>query len=212
MLWRIVIVLSTITFALGIFLTSVYKMASVKHSFSGPYTSPLTSVVTSIEQGKDIDYVLVYPGNVLPDHPLWPIKVTRDKLWFFLTTDPLRRAELKLLFADKRLSSSRILFEKKKPELGFSTLTKAEKYLEEASNLEKENREKGLSTSGFSNSLAKAALKHRLVIQEVLLIAPEEAKPKIIEVEEYAKNVYKLSRDTLLANGITPPKNPFERD
>jgi len=56
------------------------------------------------------------------------LKAIRDKLWHVLTMDASKEAELSLLCSDKRLGMSKILFERGKPELAFSTLTKGEKY------------------------------------------------------------------------------------
>ena len=107
-----------------------------------------------------------FPGRVLPDSPFWPIKALRDKVWLWITTNPSREAELKLLFADKRLAMSQLLFEKEDYEVGYSTLTKAEKYLEEAGFAEKEGRKSGMDTSEFLERLATAALYHYQVISE----------------------------------------------
>lgn len=210
---RIVVVLATLTFALGILFTSVFRTASVRYVFS--QASNQNSQETQGEvlgENIEIDYYFRYPGRILPDHPLWFLKALRDKVWLLLTTSPSRKAELKLLFADKRVVSANILFERGKPELGVSTLTKAEKYLEEACNLEKENREKGLDTSEFLLTLAKASLKHRQTIDEILVLAPEDAKPIIIRTQDYPKEVYNQTRDALYEKGLPAPENPYDTD
>lgn len=208
MIRRIAVILSTLIFAFGILFASVLRSSSVRYAFSEP-----TKQVSEEKKDKiEIDYTFAYYGPVLPDHPLWYFKVLRDKLWLFLTTNPGRKAELNLLFADKRLSSSKALFERGKVELAFSTASKAEKYLEQAEFQTNKNKEKGMEVSEFSIKLAKAALKHRQVLQEILDLAPEDAKPKIIELENYPKNVYKGARDILLSKGLIPPESPFEGD
>jgi hypothetical protein len=159
-----------------------------------------------------INYTLPFPGRILPDHPLWTLKALRDKLWLMVTVNPSRRGELTLLFADKRLASSKILFEKDKPEIAFSTLSKGEKYLEQAASIEVENRKKGMDTKEFLTKLANSSLKHRQVINEILAIAPEDAKPEIIKIENYSRNVYKASRDALNSLGMSAPENPFNGD
>jgi hypothetical protein len=206
---RIVGILLTIFFAFGILFISVLRTAKINYAFSSP--SPTPSQTNPQEEIK-VDYQLPYPGRILPDSPLWYLKVARDKIWFLITTDPGRQGELKLLFADKRLVSSKVLFERGKPELGFSTLTKAEKYLEEAVNIEIRTREKGLETSEFLKNLAKASLKHREIIEMILQTAPEDAKPEIIKTEDYAINAYKTCRDALLSKGLPVPKSPFDGD
>lgn len=210
MLKRLVIGLPALFLAFAILTISVLRTAAIKYEFSGPNGRGDTSVLGA--KTVNIPYNLAYPGKVLPDSPLWMIKALRDKIWLTITTNPGRKAELKLLFADKRLVMSKILFEKEKFDLGYSTLTKAEKYLEEASSQEKMNRNEGEDTSEFSRVLAYASLKHRQVIEEILLIAPEDAKPKIVQIRGHSSRVYEETMHALNEKGIAVPENPFERD
>ena len=60
----------------------------------------------------EVAYELPFPGKVLPDSPFWVFKVIRDKVWYGLSFSHLKKAELALLFSDKRLGSAKILFEK----------------------------------------------------------------------------------------------------
>ncbi|MEK7111802.1 MAG: DUF5667 domain-containing protein [Patescibacteria group bacterium] len=199
--------LSAVLLAAAILLVSVFKAASIYYNFS-----PMGNTLAKATEEINIDYPLPYPGRILPDHPLWPLKALRDKLWLGLTVSPTRKAELALLFADKRLVSSQILFERGKPEIAFSTLSKGEKYLEEALILDVQNRAKGLDTREFLERYVNSALKHREVINEILMVAPEDARPEIIRIENYSKGAYKSSRDALNSLGIPPPENPFNGD
>lgn len=211
MLRKLSLVFAVLLFAVGILFTSVLRTAAVKYEFAqSPKTVHVDAASVLGDEEINIDYYLAYPGKVLPDSPFWPLKALRDRIWLWITTNSSRKAELKLLFADKRISMSKILFERGKPEIGYSTLTKAEKYLEEASNLEKENRKKGIDTSEILERLANASLKHTEVIDEILEIAPEDARPNIISAKEYPKKVFEESRNALLEKGIEPPENPFD--
>ena len=105
---------------------------------------------------------------------------------------------------------SKILFEKGKPEVGYSTLTKAEKYLEEAGVQERENREAGVDTSKFLKRISLASLKHFQVMEELKAMAPEDAKPEIIQTQNYAKRVYEEAMNAINELGGTPPENPFD--
>jgi hypothetical protein len=206
-MWRKLSVVSLVlVFAFGILFLSIFRTADVKYDFGGS-TSPQT---IKTEEGEIvIDYYLPYPGSVLPDNPFWPVKAARDRIWLMLTTNPTRKVELKLLFADKRLGAARILFENGNPEIGLSTLSKAEKYLEEAGMQEKESRDKGYDTTELLQRLSKASLKHYQVIQEILKIAPDEAGPTLSESLNYSKSTYSDARDALLEKGISPTENPF---
>lgn len=211
MLRKLTLVFAVLLFAVGILFTSVLRTAAVKYEFAeSPQTVNVSASSVLGEEEINIDYFLAYPGKVLPDSPIWFLKALRDRIWLWLTTNSSRKAELKLLFADKRISMSKILFERGKPEIGYSVLTKAEKYLEEAGSSEKENRGKGIDTSEFLERLAKASLKHAEVIDEILEIAPEDARPNIISAKEYSKKVFEESRNALLEKGMEPPENPFD--
>lgn len=207
MLKRIVVVLSTFFLAFSILSLSVLRATSVPRVFSAsPTPTP------NEPQEEIINYELAYPGGILPDHTLWFLKALRDKVWYLSTFNSSRKAELLLLFADKRLAASKTLFSRGKPELALSTLGKAEKYLERAQKMEEENRKRGVNTNDFLIQLTNASLKHREEIESVLTIAPEEAKPEIIKLEDYAINSYKASRDALNSLGIAAPKSPFDGD
>lgn len=197
-------------FALGILITSIFRTAAVRYEFSGDIEE--NSSTASEDGNFNIDYNLAFPGKVLPDHYLWPVKALRDKVWLWTTTDPGRKADLQLLFSDKRTSAAKILFEKGEYEIGYATLIKGEKYLEEASLSEEENRKNGMDTSEFVRRLAYASLKHRAVIHEILAIAPEDAKPEIIQTENYSIDAFERARQALNEKRMYVPIDPFERE
>lgn len=188
---------------------SVLRSASPKYAFVSP--SP-EGLAVGDQEKIEIDYQLPFPGRILPDSPLWPIKALRDKLWHAITFDVSKEAELSILCSDKRLGMSKILFERGKPELAFSTLTKAEKYLEDALVHERLASKRGDDTTEILESISKSALKHRQLIDEILILAPEDAKPEIIKVQDYSKNVYKEAASSLNSKGVVAPNNPFDGD
>jgi hypothetical protein len=209
-MWRkITIAIAAFIFAVGILITSILRTAAVRYDFADAGDSKDQQNVLG-ESDVHIEYNFAYHGRVLPDHPLWPVKALRDKVWLIITTNDSRKAELLLLFADKRASSALVLFERGKYELGYETLTKAEKYLEAASNNEEENRKKGINTSEFLVRLEMASLKHYQNTEKMLEMAPEDAKPGIVQVQHYSKSVYEKARDALMEKGRKPPENPFE--
>src|SRR3990167_744470 len=65
---------------------------------------------------EKIQYDLPYPG-ILPDHPLYVFKTTRDKILEFFTRGNIKKAELYLLFSDKRAKMSQELAKKGKSKL-----------------------------------------------------------------------------------------------
>ena len=204
---RVLVVLTTIVLSFGILFISITQTAQVKYSFNGHSKTDQAKVLGEKEL---IEYYFPYPGRILPDHPLWSVKAIRDKVWVLVTPKSERKAELNLLFANKRLVSSNILFDEDKPELALSVLTKAEKYLEEALNQEEVARAKGVDTKSFLHELAIASLKHREIIEEIMSIAPDDAKPMIAEVREHSKKIFQSVLTSLGEVDVKAPDNPFD--
>jgi hypothetical protein len=194
-------------FALAFVILSVSFLKSCSITSAYGYTTPSPTVSNST---STIDYVLPYPGSILPDNWLWYFKAARDRFQYTISTDPLKKADLALLYSDKRLGASLTLFEDKKPDIAASTLTKGEKYLEEAAIDEALARKTGLNTNDFLIKLTKASLKHRQVIEgSIIPLTPDDIKPGVIKTEDYSKDTYKACREALNSKGITAPKDPF---
>jgi hypothetical protein len=200
--------LGVFAFAFAILSISILESSSISYSFKGP--PPQLSVLGA--EIPDVNYPLPSAGTVLPDNPLWNLKALRDKIWYAITPSPLKKAELALLFSDKRLVSAQILFEKQKTNIATSTLGKGEKYLEIAINDEAIARAEGYNTSDFLSKLATAALKHREVIENLMPFVPDDGKPFVIKTEDYSKNTYKVAGDVLKSKGLPVPINPFDGD
>lgn len=211
MLKKIAVVLSTVIFAFIILSISVLRSSAIRPSIDVYSATPKPELKTDNSKDKiEIAYAMPFPGRILPDSPFWPLKALRDKVWMIVTTNPMRKAELSLLFADKRLMASNELFKLNKPQLALSTLTKAEKYLESASTIERKERQRGLDTKSFLFTLSTSSLKHREIIENMLNIVPDDIKPEVIKAEDYPKNVYKETRDALQSQGVSSPENPFD--
>jgi hypothetical protein len=198
--------------AFAILSVSVLRSCSITSAYGYTAPTPIGKTVSASTPTPTpaIDYVLPYTGGILPDSFLWYFKAARDKFQYLITTDPLKKADLALLYSDKRLGASLTLFQNNKPDVAASTLTKGEKYLEEAASDEVLARQSGINTNDFLVRLANASLKHRQVIEEQIMpLAPENIKPEIVRAEDYSKNVYKSSSSILGSKGITAPKDPF---
>jgi hypothetical protein len=125
--------------------------------------SPTPSLSATPTPVAKIEYYLPYPG-ILPDSPLYRLKALRDKWNLAMTFDPARRAESELLLADKRLNAGMALIEGGKHGLGVTTITKSQKYLEQAANRAVEQAEEGKDVKSFLMQLSKAVLKHEEII------------------------------------------------
>jgi len=188
MIKKVILAGAVLIFSFSIFLTSVLRVSAktlalssaVKYSASEPTVIPTPTVK------PEVKYYLPYPG-ILPDHPLYPFKMARDRIWLWLTLNHTKRAELLLLFANKRIGAGKALVEGGKVNLGLTTLEKGEKYLERAVKaLEEAWKEGNLRPSAEQFKLA--ALKH----EEILLLLKEglegEAKSTIERLLIYPKS------------------------
>lgn len=126
-----------------------------------------------------VDYYLPYPG-ILPDHPLYWLKMFRDKIMIGMTKD-LTRVEKLLLYADKRVGAAEVLIKGGKIELGVTTATKAEKYLEEAVLDYEKLTKAGKGIPELQDKLSKATLKHEEMLKGLLERLPDQLKPTLDE-------------------------------
>ncbi len=152
----------------------VEVMEKAKQGGDGPIakenTAPAPVGGRQVESGQEteeseggageggVDYYLPYPG-ILPDHPLYVVKMVRDKVRLVLTRSKPDKAELMLLFADKRVGASAVLVRGGKDSLGVETALKAEKYLFETSDLLS-----SVDDASLWEKLGKARQKHEEVL------------------------------------------------
>ena len=208
MLQKIAITSALFLFALGILFTSVLRTAAVRYETNGVRS---TSVLGSADY--NIDYNIAYSGKILPDSFLWPLKALRDKVWLFITTDKMKKIELKILFADKRIGGALTLLNNNKNEIALATTTKAEKYLEEASLEEEKLRLEGKEPSvDVLSRLCYSALKHYELLLQIENRVPDDMKATVISVKQIPIKTYERARNALLSKGVEPPNNPFKWD
>lgn len=155
---------AAVLFGLAVLLMSILSVTNPQSVF--PQDSATVSAQKT-EVQPQVMYYLPYPG-VLPDNPLYRVKVARDWVQLWLTFNPLQKAQRELLYADKRVNAAKALIEGGKPELGVSTATKAEKYLEQAVNSTLTLQQSGKDVKSLLLTLAKATTKHGEVLQQLL--------------------------------------------
>ena len=145
-------------------------------------------------------YELPYPG-LLPDHPLYFIKMLRDRIIGFFISDPIKKAEFDILQADKRLNGAVYLFYKKsseKDELAISTISKGQNYFSDALVKIKLAKQQGINISDINTKL-KASLKgHRLTLKNLESKVSKKTKEELIVSQEKIKDLEKQ------ANSINP--------
>lgn len=187
-------------FAIVVLLISIYKTTAIGYKFYLPNDSSVGQPIFV----SDVSYSLPYPG-ILPNSPLWPLKVLRERLALYFTSDPLEKAQRTLFLADKRLAASSELFSQGDYPGGVATVTRAEKYLEEALLEGRDADVKGEDASGFFETLSKASLTHRQVLEEMMKTAPSDAKPVLNKTLDYPKSVYEQTMHALNERGKSVP-------
>ena len=125
---------------------------------------------------QKVEYTLPYPG-ILPDHPLYFLKRLRDTILEKLISDPIRKAEFYILQGDKRLQMGLMLIEGGKANLGESTISKGEKYLEQAiTKLSSYKESGGVVAPYVVEKLEKSITKHQEVITDLITKANDTEK------------------------------------
>lgn len=147
-----------------------------------------SDTLVKIPQEKVI-YNLPYPG-LLPDSPLYLTKVIRDRITDFLTRDNLKKAELYLLYSDKRTSMSLILASKGKSQLAIDTFVKGEKYFLKIPGLLRSAKKQGApAPSSFIETLKQSNTKHRELIEELIKILPQGLDQSLTQLSDLNQQI-----------------------
>lgn len=72
-----------------------------------------------------VEYNLPYPG-ILPDHPLYILKLARDNVVSGLIFDAKKKAFYQLFLSDKKFAAGQMLITKGKNDLGWTTILKSQ--------------------------------------------------------------------------------------
>lgn len=139
-------------------------------------------------QSAVVKYDLAYPG-ILPDHPLFKLKVLRDKLAVALITDPLKKVDYLLLQTDKGILAAAMLVDKKNIELATQTALKAEHnytlLTQELYNLPEKPKK------DFFSKLETASKKHQEVLLSLSKRVDDDDKKIFDQVADFSKRNWK---------------------
>ncbi len=128
-------------------------------------------------------YALPYPG-ILPDNPLYKIKVFRDKLVLWLINDSSKKVNQLLLQTDKGIAMVPMLVEKGEIDLAKKTAFKAEDNFTKLTFVYKKNR-----TTPDTNTYKKlntSALKHQEILNSVLKKIPKKDQKEFQQVINFS--------------------------
>lgn len=136
------------------------------------------------------DYQLPYPG-LLPDNPLYFLKIFRDRLINFIIADPLKKAEFDLLQADKHATMAVALTAKGKQQLAETTLSKGENYLEAGIGQLDLAKKQGMDAASLAKRYVPALKKHKELIAGLVAGASGDTKNKFENTGERLKDFEK---------------------
>ena len=136
---------------------------------------------------QKVEYTLPYPG-ILTDNPLFLLKRVRDGLLIFLTRDPIKKADLWILVADKKIEMARLLAESKKWKFAADTALESERDFNNVLVMMSISKKKGAAApEGFINKAKRSNRKHQEIIAFLLKRIPEGADRKVVE-KAFRKN------------------------
>ncbi|HEX8931966.1 MAG TPA: DUF5667 domain-containing protein [Patescibacteria group bacterium] len=143
---------------------------------------------TSTPTPTPVQYTLPYPG-ILPGNPLYFFKIMRDKIVYFLISNPLKKAEFDLLQADKDLSATISLFQQKRNDpVVFQTLHESEEHFQKSIVKAQEADKQGLDMSDLVARLKIANLKYQEVVANFIKDTQgDEQKAFTLEAEKLKK-------------------------
>ncbi len=145
------------------------------------YTIIMSSVPAVYAVQEKAIYTLPYPG-LLPDNPLYFLKIIRDRITEFATRDNLKKAEFYLLTSDKRIAMATALAKKGRDKLAVDTFTKGEKYFFNIPRLVAESKKQGVSApSGFIDTLKLSNAKHHEVGETLIKDLPQGMNDSLME-------------------------------
>lgn len=140
-----------------------------------------------------IKYNLPFPG-ILPDQPLYKLKVLRDKISLILISNPLKKIEFYLLQADKGILATAILVDKNKIDLAEQTALKAEHNMTLISGTlnvyyrQQQTSSSKVETKDLIKKLKTASLKHQEVLSSLLKRVPEDRQKTFETVIYFSKS------------------------
>jgi hypothetical protein len=137
-----------------------------------------------------VTYELAYPG-MLPGNPFYFVKVFRDTLVSFFTSNPLARAEFDLLRSDKYMNAALLLSlrEKKDYKQILQTVQESESFFQESMTHALAAKKQGMNIIDFSKHLRLANSKHREIVVLFVNQFPQEKEQWRREQEKITQRI-----------------------
>lgn len=138
------------------------------------------------------DYQFAWPG-ILPDNPLYKLKVLRNKIIYKMIYSPIRRVEFDLLMADKTLYASQLLFDKHEGELAKETALKGENYFSML--VPDYAKAKQMIPRALDVKIDRAYIAHRQLIRDLITHSSAADSTVYLQVEYFSTTNYQMIQD-----------------
>src|SRR5258708_10869324 len=123
-----------------IFFSVITFFIAIYIPLAAAYAQEATTIPTKTPTPTPIDYQLPYPG-MLPNNPLYFLKVFRDNMTSFFLSKPLDKANFDLLQSDKNVQASYLLGGK--TVLALQTFSQGQDYFDQAITQTKNAKKQG---------------------------------------------------------------------
>lgn len=130
-----------------------------------------------------VNYQLPYPG-ILPDNPLYFLKMIRDKIVGLLISDPLKKAEFDLLQSEKRTNAGFYLSKKGEFALSESTVSKGENYFDLAISSVRQAEKQGENVKNIVHTMTVSSLKQQEVIHSIEVELSKKQQTQFLKEEQ----------------------------
>ena len=130
-------------------------------------------------QAKDVVYDLPFPG-ILPDHPLYILKVARDKTKLFFTRDSIKKINLLLLYSDKKINMAQPLSDRGRWDRSSRIAFEAEEDFGKMIDVMNVSKKQGASaTADFIKKAKVSNQKHKHIIESLIGKMPQGERVNI---------------------------------
>ncbi len=137
-------------------------------------------------------YQFPWPG-ILPDHPLYKLKVLRNKIIAKIIYSPVKLIEFDLLMADKTLYAGKLLLEKGKGDLAKETALKGENYFSIlVSDYARAKQKSEVIPGQLRSRIAWAYEAHQQLISYLGQKAPEADKKTYQDIDFFSDENYRV--------------------
>ncbi|MDP2874037.1 MAG: DUF5667 domain-containing protein [bacterium] len=145
----------------------------------------------------------VYTPRLLPDSPWYFLKVWRDGLQLFLTSDPVKKLELKLTLANKRILEYQRVCElsPKTCERFKEWPEKYAKWMREAEGDLEKVKAAGKDVTALVAKLEENLARQQAVLERVYQLVPEAAKQAILQAKENSQKGLENAMEKVAGQG-----------